>query len=321
MNDTATTTTRTPVWARLAGGMQSPMPAGTTVPQALDLAGLSGWDVQKMPLVTLGHDDQPLPTDKIATVRRHPDGSSSVLGVGLGDGYAVVQNEQALAVDAVIGESGAAVDFAGAWQGGKRTFISLRLPETVLVGGQDRVDLYLTAMTSHDGSLALTMMATPVRFICTNVLPVMMKQRSNTYRVRHVGDAGVKIAEARAALELTFRYAEEWQQQMEALLDQGMTDAAFDRLVRDVIVPDPTTDNRATVLRVQENRDALHSLFADAPTQEFGRGTRYAAFNAVTEWTEWVRPRNPHTVTAAGSVLEGAAADVRQRAFRALARA
>lgn len=316
---TPATTPRVPVWGRLGGGMQTALPQGTTVQDALHLQGLTGWDVEKMPLVTMGHDGEPLATEKVATVRRTPDGGSAVLGVGLSNGYAVVQNETALAMDTLVDQGDAAVDFAGAWAGGKRVFLSMRLPEHVLVGGEDRTDLYLTAMSSHDGSLALTVLVTPVRFICTNVLPVLLKQTSNVYRVRHTGDAGLKVQEAREALDLTFAYAKAWEAEMEALLAKSCTEAQFAKIVEREFLPLDPEAGRITENRVKDQRDQVMSLYTTSPTTEFGRGTRYGAFNALTEWSEWIAPKDPTREAAATSTLEGAGATFRQRAYRVLA--
>lgn len=317
---TLNTTTRINPWGRLTGGMQHPMPAGTSVPDALALAGLTGWDVQAMPLITAGHDGEPIDTGKIATVRRTPEGGSAVLGVGLSAGYPIIQNEVALGMDAIVSQADAAVDFAGGIKGGKQVFLSMRLPDALLVGGEDRTDLYLTALSSHDGSMALTLMVTPVRFVCTNVMKVSRLSAVSTYKVRHVGDAGLRIAEARAALDLTFRYADEWTRAMDDLLAQDMTDRAFDAMVAEVFLPLKDDAKPATITKVESARADLTTLFRSAPTQEFGRGTRYAAFNALTEWAEWVRPANPDAEGSTLSVLDGAGANLRDKAYAVLAR-
>lgn len=319
--DHTTTTTRLPVWARLAGGMQKPLLPGTTVQDAIRFTGLADWDVQTMPLVTMGHDGMPLNTEKVATVRRTPDGGSSVLGVGLGKDYPVIPNEVALGMDALLSESGAEVDYAGGWLGGKRTFLSMRLPQTITIGGSDRTDLNLTALTSHDGSLALTLLVTPVRFACTNALAVSFREAVASYRVRHVGDAGLKIAEARAALNMAFAYGDRWEQAMEALLAESMTTREFNGMVEAQFLPMKDDAKPATRDRVLTARADLSALFASADTQEFGRGTKYGAFNALTEWAEWVRPRNTASERQAASVVMGAGAVFRDRAFRTVAAA
>lgn len=312
--------TRLPVWARLAGGMQDALPAGTTVQDALRLRGLADWQVETMPLVTMAHDGSPLRTEKVATVRRTHDGGSKVLGVGLGEDYPVIQNEVALGMDTLVSESGAEVFTAGAWKNDRQVFLSMRLPEGVTVGGVDRTDLYLNAMTSHDGSMALTLMVTPVRLYCTNAIPLALRSAEGAYKVRHVGDAGLKVAEARAALDLTFAYADEWAQAMEVLMAESMSVREFNGMVEEEFLPLAEGVEGAKRDNVLNARSDLSALFVADAKANTGQN-RYTAFNALTEWSEWVRPRNPQTEAAAASTLLGAGATFRQRAYRTLAMA
>lgn len=82
----------------------------------------------------------------------------------------------------------------------------------------------------------------------------------------------------------------------------------------------PKDAGRITENRVTAQRDQVMSLFTASPTTEFGRNTRYAAFNALTEWAEWVAPKDPAREATVSSLLEGAGSNFRQKAYRVLAR-
>src|SRR6185312_9453740 len=47
---------------------------------------------------------------------------------------------------------------------------SMKIPQTMTIGGRDLVDLYLVAMNSHDGTSAFRLLVSPVRVVCANTL-------------------------------------------------------------------------------------------------------------------------------------------------------
>ena len=94
--------------------------------------------------------------DQWATVRTNPiTGALDVLGV-VGNKYEPMQNEASCdLLDALTGESGAVYETAGALRGGRETFVTMKLPESMVFDGidgtKDRTDFYLAALNSHDG--------------------------------------------------------------------------------------------------------------------------------------------------------------------------
>ena len=111
--------------------------------------------------------------EQFATVRTNPiTGASRLLGV-VGSKYEPVQNEASCTLlDALIDESGAVYETAGALQGGRETFVTMKLPTSMTFDGQDgskdRTDWYLAALNSHDGSSAFRFLVTPIRIVCAN---------------------------------------------------------------------------------------------------------------------------------------------------------
>jgi phage/plasmid-like protein (TIGR03299 family) len=155
-------------WHRLGVTLDSTM----TAEEALAAAHLVGWDVRKVALKTepiIGPNgvtvlDIP---DRFATVYTNPlTGEVRYLGT-VGSHYDPTQNEESTdLLQAVTDLSGAIFETAGSLRGGKETFVTIRLPETMLVGGKDPVGLYLAALNSHDGSSAQRCIVTPVRILC-----------------------------------------------------------------------------------------------------------------------------------------------------------
>jgi Domain of unknown function (DUF932) len=170
---------RTDAWHRLGQQVGHAM----TAEEALSAAHLAGWNVHKRPLHITGDpilaDDgvtapTPIPvTDAFATVRTNPiTGTLDVLGV-VGNKYKPVQNEASCTIlNTLTDESGAVYETAGALRGGRETFVTLKLRETMTFedrdGSADRTDWYLAALNSHDGNSKFRLLLTPVRIVCAN---------------------------------------------------------------------------------------------------------------------------------------------------------
>jgi hypothetical protein len=141
-------TAREHAWHRLGTVVEDSFDART----ALDAAHLAGWNVRKAPVFMLDENGNTLDVDrKFATFYTNPiTGENQALGV-VGSYYEPIQNEQHVELlDAIVDQSGAHFETAGSLYGGRQVFISMKMPNTIHVGGKDPVDLYLVAMNSHD---------------------------------------------------------------------------------------------------------------------------------------------------------------------------
>lgn len=258
-----------------------------TAEEAMKEGLLGGWNVRKQTLAAVDEETGlVIPVEgKSAIIRTNPvNGGTDVLGV-TGSNYHIIQNEEhADFLNALVDESGAHFETAGALDGGKRVFLTMKLPDHMLVGGVDKVDTYIAAVNAHDSSAAFTLMVTPVRIVCQNTLNIALGQAKNTFKIRHTRGAEKLIrSQAREALDLTFSYNDEFQKQAEQLINTTMTQSQFDEMIeREWGVPDDAA--KATVTRITGKLDKMSELFADAQTQDGIRGTAWAGFNALTEW-------------------------------------
>ncbi len=273
-------------WHRLG----TVLPAEFDAAQAMAYAKLGGWNVRTMALQTapvLSDDGVfgalPVP-DQFATVRTNPvSGSVDVLGV-VGRGYTVIQNEEhADLLNRVVDESGGAqFETAGSLRGGRSVFLSMKLPRTMNIGGIDPVDLYLIALNSHDGTSAFRLLVSPVRVVCANTQALALRRAQSSFSIRHTSGAKGNIAQAREALGLTFKYAEVFEREAEQMIQASLTDAQFARIIGKLWTTESESKRSATI--TANRADVLTGLFADAPTNANIRGTRWACYQAVTEY-------------------------------------
>ena len=237
--------------------------------------------------------------DKYMTYRYHPKTKKAdALGV-VGNRYTPVQNAEAFSfLNYVADESGAVFETAGSMNNGRKVFMTMKMPEGLQIGGQDAIDLYLMAWNTHDGTSAFNLLVTPIRVVCQNTLTAAIHSAKSNYALRHTPGVNGKIQAARDALKLTFKYTEEFEKMAEKLISQEMTDKQFATLVEEVFPIDEESQRATTI--AETARGTLMGLWK-APTQANIANTKWAAYNAFIEYSDWASPirgKNPETLRA-----------------------
>lgn len=267
--------------------------APKTIEEALEKSGL-GWEVAGLPL-TAGPDIEV--TDFKANVRMD---TQDVLGV-VGAGYTVVQNREAFHfLNELLGGE-VVYETAGSLWGGRRVWVLAKLPETQEIGG-DATDTYLYVANSHDGSLAVTAAATPVRIVCNNTLRLALgrseKAPQSMFKFHHVGELQSKMDEARAALSTVIGYADWFKGWGDELAAAKFTEKQFGNVLKRIIPVDDSLAARAITNRTVQ-RDTVMSLFKGEGPAGDTRGnapdTKWCAVNAVVEYADWGRGRRENS--------------------------
>ncbi len=291
-NDVASfVTARQDAWHALG----TTLPDAFTAEQAMEHGHLGGWNVRKAPTFAMDEGGALLPVPGCnMIVRDNPieKGQVDVLSrIGVSDSYKIIQNEEhAALLNALVDESGAHFETAGALDGGRRVFVTMKLPGHLSVGGVDPVDQYIAAMNSHDGSMAFTLMVTPVRVVCANTMNLAFSNNSHQFRIRHTSGADkIMINQAREALEMTFNYLDGFKEQAEQLINTTMTQARFEEIILKEFGPKEDSAP-ASITRAEKKVEQMAELFSDAFTQEGVRGTAWAGLNALTEWYDHFSP-------------------------------
>lgn len=263
-----------------------------TAEDAMEQGLLGGWDVRKTPMTTEVDGQSLVVPDRSAVVRNNPvhHDQLDVLGV-VGNKYVPIQNEEhAEFLNALVDESGAIFDTAGAIDGGRKVFITMKMPGSIKVGGVDPVDMYLAAVNSHDGSTAFTLMVTPIRVVCQNTLNLAFSESRASFRVRHT--SGVRhgvVASARGALDLSFTYLEGFQEEADKLINTSITQSRFEEIVEKEFGAGEDSP-QATQTRRGNQVEMMEQIFADSITSKNAAGTAWAGLNAVTEWYDHFSP-------------------------------
>lgn len=301
------------------------VPNELTAEEALRFAHLADWNVRKEPIFIASGQEI---ADKFATVRNNPfeDGKVDVLGV-VGKKYEPIQNEDhADLLDALVDESGAHFETAGSLKGGRQTFITMKLPNHIQIGGVDEIETYIAALNSHDGSKAFQFIVTPVRIVCANTQAAALRNAKSRFSVRHTkkGAEGI-IAQARETLDMTFKFVETFQVEAEKLIQKSMDEAKFYEIVEQLYAL-PSNPSDIIKTRTENNRSDLMKLFIESPTATEIRGTAWAGYQAVTEYLDHfvsVQGRDQAQMAnyRAMTVATGTSDEMKSNAFRLLVNA
>lgn len=293
-----------------------------TAEEVMSTAWLGGWEVRKIPLQGMEINDKGVTKvdcpDKWMTVRTNPaTGGTEYLGI-VGDDYTTVQNEQVAEVlNLLVDASGAHFETAGSMRSGRSVFVTMKLPEGMKVAGVELHDLYLAATTSHDGTASLRVDATPVRIVCANTQRMAYQRSPGSYVFRYTSNITAKISEARQALQLVWDHFDAFEREAEKMINETLTMGEFEKVIAQLW---PLAGDASDTARnnAKQRTATLRYLTRDADTQKAIKGTRWAGYQAITEYLDHYAKAATVEVRARRAVT-GTGADLKARAFDLLA--
>jgi phage/plasmid-like protein (TIGR03299 family) len=278
--------------------------AKLTTAEAIELAGLD-WEVEMVPLYAKVGKGYTPALGKLASVRKD---TGAVLGIGRSERFQLVQNRAAFAFgDMLLDEGGANCETAGSLFGGRAVFVSFELPDSIVVDGDDsEYVLFLLISNGHDGKHPFRADITIERAVCRNTVRIAQKGAINSFALRHTSKLEGRIAQARKALGLSFRYAESFSGTASAMVGKSLVDRQVDDLLTTLF---PVTERQQAALDAGKEpvtvKSKVLSVYQESPTVL--RGTAYGVLNAVSEYVD-------HAV----AYRDGASGDARDNRAEAL---
>ncbi len=277
----------------------------TSIDEALDKSGL-GWKVTHGNVLVVKrpewiddygttHPAELIPARGFKANLREDTGE--LLGI-VSTEYEVVDNRDAFRfLDALIG-SDLHFETAGSLWGGRRVWVLARLPEYIELGG-DQSATYVYVANSHDGSLAVTASATPIRIVCANTLGAALRRSDHaveaqrTFRFRHTGNLQTKFTEARRVLGMTINYQRQFKELADRLAREPITAQRLESSVlRHLWTIDEDTGKRARQNR-ERTIEAVLAIFTGrgpaGDTTGNSPGSKWVAWNAVCEQLDYGR--------------------------------
>jgi hypothetical protein len=159
--------------------------------------------------------------------------------------------------------------------------------------------------------------------VCANTQSAALRNHESSFSIRHTRNAKAAVQAARDALGLTFTYVDAFQVEAERLIQQTMTDAAFDALIDATFGKAEANATKRVRETERRRRSRLHWLFADAETQAGIRDTAWAGYQAVAEYVDHYAPvrtkGDEQTARAARVLTSDDPNRIKRRAWTALA--
>ena len=265
----------------------------------LEEAKLSNWDVRLSPLTDHISESWNDVSDAHLVLRTNPFNQATDVLATVGKRYKVIQNEELFAFADAIHDANPECrwESAGSLKKGKVVFGTVDIPRTMVLdpqGANDETKLYLIVWTSHDGSVAVQAAITPVRVVCQNTLNLAMKSSKQSFKIRHTQSAEGRIQVARETLGLALGYFDEFELEAKALYSQSITDAEFSKLIQ-TIYPKPDKDVKGALKKWENKVVLIDDLYHNSPTNTNIKGTKWGAFNALTERLDYFRSGRGNT--------------------------
>lgn len=291
-----------------------------TASEILEIAGLAGWDVKKVPMYA-GRKGQVVP-GRVATVRSdtgQPFGPVS-------PNYRILQNEEAFAfADAIVDSGEAKWERAGYLKEGAIVFGCMELTHLeVTVPGDDNgggLQPYLFIVNGHHGTMAYEGKIAYIRPRCINTFNMARATRTHEFRIRHTGSLDGRLQMAREALGIAFKNVEAVTELVNRLALTRVTDEQVQEIFRTAVWP---LSEAAGEIR-SENHASTKAFenYLTSETVDGIRGTAWGALSAVTEFidheTEYKgRGQTKPEDVKAMSILWGRGAEKEEAAIRAL---
>lgn len=269
-----------------------------TVEEAMEQAHLGGWNVRKVPLTipaeptdngVFGDIEVP---DQFAVVRTNPlTGNRDYLGV-VGSRYNPIQNEaNAEFLQLLVDEFGANLETAGSLAGGRDVFITMKLPHTMEVTGVDgfvdKTEYYLAALNNHTGHSSFRVILSPVRIVCRNTQQMAIGAAKTSWKIRHTENATSRVVEARAALGIAWESVGVIDAEFQRLAEIPVTFTEAKMFAEKLVELDDVDPDGSAATQRRNASGQIVNLFQNSPTIKPIAGTRYALYNAVSEYVDW----------------------------------
>jgi phage/plasmid-like protein (TIGR03299 family) len=270
-----------PPWHGLGTKLDRP----ATAVEAIKAARLD-WTVRKVPLYAVSGKASVPVRDTFGVVRDDLWGREDcpVLGI-VGKDYTPLQNSEAFSFfDPIVGQDAAIYHTAGVLRDGERIWLLAKLPEPIVVVGDDVADKYLLLSNSHDGESAVQVKFTPIRVVCQNTLTWALDD-GPTIRITHTVNMQERLAKARRLLGIVEKGFANLGEAFRAMCKLTLDAAKLDEYLAGVY-PDPKDlDNEKAVEKIRASRRRASQLFVEGTGNDRPgvRGTLWAAYNGVTE--------------------------------------
>lgn len=253
-------------------------------------------------------------------------GTGDTLGI-FSEGYQGHQYRPSLLdnVQTIIGEN-LQIGSAGLLRAGAQGWVQVEMPENVTTPEGETFRPSILAGTSFDGTIATFYKRVITRVVCDNTYGCARREDGATYKLRHTRHSGMRLTDARAALEIVHTMADDFSAEVAELCAVTVTDKQWDKFLASLA---PMNDDmaKAAMTRATDKRDRLTHLYRADERCAPWVGTAWGALQAVNTYNlheTQVRKGAARWERIMGNVISGnvdkADADAREMLMAAVGR-
>jgi len=257
-------------------GLGVPVHNDLTPVQMLEKAGLD-WTVDKYPTYCDVGDRKIITADQ-ALVR---SSDKKILSV-VSDDWKPVQNLEAFEFfNEFVMEGDMEMHTAGSLREGKNVWALAKVKDSFEILGGDKVESYLLFSNPHEYGRSIDIRFTPIRVVCNNTLTISLAGKNDLMvRLNHrrVFDADF----VKSTLGIVRKKMGTYKDMAEFLSSKNFSVDSLHNYLKDVF-PSLTKKDNSVMSRPAEQALAV---LETQPGAEFGAGTFWQAFNAVTYTTD-----------------------------------
>lgn len=292
-------------WHKLGTALKKP----ATIEEALTAGGLN-WTVSTQQLALADEHDSAVP-QRMAVVRDDIGAGESgrVLGV-VHPNFKLLQNrEGATLFDSLFGQGKPVYHTGGYLKKGEMVWLMAKLPNTIHLPDEEKLDTYLLFSNSHDGSLPIDIRLTTVRVVCNNTLSMALRKKgkAHVFRKGHSGSYEVLKAQAEAFMAMVLAQLGETTESMTKLVAAQCSDDAFAAFLQKLLPvparpatagtnPQAAKAHETRVATIEANREQIMALHKKGHAIECvppvhippAPKTWWGALNSVTAWVDHV---------------------------------
>jgi len=239
----------------------------------------------------------------------------------VGSRYTVNQNTRGLAAFDALVKAGHLKGYsnAGIFGGGRLAWIQAEMARFSVGHPDDEHAGYLTLTISHGSRMTDRWNPSATRIVCRNTF--MMSRSGNAgLRLGHTASGNAKFEDAVDRILRAAAALKEFKAQGDSLYARQMTSAQA-RAFAHELFPSHTDDVSGKLTGMRER---VIDLFDNGQGQFMARGTRFAAWNAVTEYADHTRTTrrgasgDDAETSRLSSAWFGSGADLKDRALKLL---
>lgn len=256
-------------------GLGVPVHNDLTPAQMLDKAGLN-WEVQKFPTYCTVNGKKILTEDQ-ALVRMS---DNKVLSVVSGD-WEPNQNSTAFEFfNEFVMEGDMEMHTAGSLREGRNVWALAKVKDSFEILGGDKVESYLLFSNPHEYGKCIDIRFTPIRVVCNNTLTLSLAGKNDLMvRLNHRNKFDPEMV--KKTLGIASKKMGTYKDMAQFLSSKNFTAETLSQYFKDVFPSLSKKDEK-----LSRPAETALSVVETQPGAEFGKGSWWQAFNAVTFTTD-----------------------------------